>query len=360
MNTINKIKRDSIFKRVTKYAIIILVLGSLLNCHKNDDDVVNSIENQLLGKWEVTGGTFLESQPKYLIFNSNNTVNFLSEHSLGFKANENFDYTVSGSEIKINVQGFFPFEFILEQNTLQIIHGDNALELTKNNSAPTSDDWVKKLSILSKGDPPSGGKVDIAFTYNKTEIVYGMGSAATYISLIDPETFTEVGSIETTKKANVVEVENFGAPDRYLFQSDDNSNLVSVYTMNDGAFQFTLQVDDDISGMASANSDFLWVVSNNNEGSINLVNVADNTIDQSISLGYYNLYGMDYQNNYIYITDGKYLHKCQTTPTFKAVTSYEVSDFAMQGIAFDGTNFWASGFDDLESDYKLVKTNLTL
>jgi hypothetical protein len=69
---------------------------------------------------------------------------------------------------------------------------------------------------------------------------------------------------------------------------------------------------------------------------------------------------MDYQNNYIYITDGKYLHKCQTTPTFKAVTSYEVSDFAMQGIAFDGTNFWASGFDDLESDYKLVKTNLTL
>tara|TARA_R100000935_G_C2841819_1_gene171624 strand:- start:26 stop:721 length:696 start_codon:yes stop_codon:yes gene_type:complete len=228
MNTINKIKRDSIFKRVTKYAIIILVLGSLLNCHKNDDDVVNSIENQLLGKWEVTGGTFLESQPKYLIFNSNNTVNFLSEHSLGFKANENFDYTVSGSEIKINVQGFFPFEFILEQNTLQIIHGDNALELTKNNSAPTSDDWVKKLSILSKGDPPSGGKVDIAFTYNKTEIVYGMGSAATYISLIDPETFTEVGSIETTKKAKVVEVENFGAPDRYLFQSDDNSNLVNV------------------------------------------------------------------------------------------------------------------------------------
>ncbi|MEQ8218495.1 MAG: hypothetical protein RH981_09680 [Arenibacter sp.] len=360
MNTLKKLEKDSIFKRVTKYTLIILVLGTLFNCHKNDDNDDNSIENQLLGKWEVTGGTFLESQPKYLIFNSDNTVNFLSEHSLGFKANENFAYTVSGSEIKINVQGFFPFEFILEQNTLQIIHGDNALELTKNNSAPASDDWVKELSIVSKGAAPYGGNVDIAFTFDKTKIVYGMGSAATYIPLLDPITFTELGSIETTKKAKVVEIENYGVPDRFLFQSDENSNLVSVYTMNNGVFQFTLQVDNDISGMASANSDFLWVVSNNNEGSINLVNVADNTIDQSISLGYYNLYGMDYQNNYLYVTDGKYLHKCQTTPTFKAIISYEVPNFSLQGIAFDGTNFWASGFDDLESDYKLVKTNLTL
>ena len=339
MNTLNILKRDSILKKATKYTFIILVLATFINCHKNDDD--NSIENPLLGKWEVTGGTFLESQPKYLIFNSDNTVNFLTEHSLGFKANENFAYTVSGSEIKINVQGFFPFEFVLEQNTLQIIHGDSALE-------------------LSKGDTPYGGNVDIAFTFDKTKIVYGMGNAATYIPLLDPATFTEVDYIETTKKAKVVEIENYGVPDRYLFQSDENSNLVSVYTINDGAFQFTIQVDNDISGMASVNSDFLWVVSNNSEGSINLVNVADNTIDQSISLGFYNLYGMDYQNNYLYVTDGKYLHKCQTTPTFKAVISYEVPDFSLQGIAFDGTNFWASGFDDLESTYKLVKTNLSL
>ncbi len=38
MNTLNKLKKDSIFKKVTKYTIIILVLGSLFNCHKNDDD----------------------------------------------------------------------------------------------------------------------------------------------------------------------------------------------------------------------------------------------------------------------------------------------------------------------------------
>jgi hypothetical protein len=342
-----------------KHFIILLLSITLFSC-SSDDDNTNLEQDPLLGKWEVSSGIFLESQPKYLIFNTDNTINFLMETGLGFKSNDKIGYTVSGSEININVQGFIPFEYKLDQNTLQIIDGATVLQLIKNDNAPSSEDWIEELSILGNGDAPWSGEVDIAFTYDKSKIVYGMNDAASYIPLIDPVSFTEVGQIATTNRATAVEIEKFEDPDRYLFQSNANSNEISVYKMDDGIYQFNLEADQKISGMASVDSQYLWVASNKDEGSINLINVADNTIDQTIALGYYNVNGLDYQNGFLYIADGVYLHKCQTTPTFKTVATYGIPDFGIQGIAFDGSNFWASGFDEKENGYKLIKINLAL
>lgn len=341
-----------------KYLIILLLSTTLFSC-SSDDDTTNLEQNTLSGKWEVTSGVFIESQPKYLIFNADNTISFLHETDLGFKSNEKVPYTVSGSEIKINVQGFIPFEFILEQNKLQIIEGANVLQLIKNNNSPSSENWVEELSILSKGNAPVSGEVDFAFSYDKTEIIYGMNDEATYIPLIDPITFAEIGQIATTNIATAVEIEKFEDADRFLFQNNANSNEISVYKMDDGTYQFSLEADNKISGMASVDSQYLWAASNEDEGSLNLINVADNTIDQTIPLGYYNVYGLDYQNGSLYIADGKYLHKCQTTPTFKTVATYKLPDFGIQGIAYDGINFWVSGVDVTESGYKIIKTSLT-
>ncbi|MCK0136569.1 hypothetical protein [Arenibacter sp. S6351L] len=350
--------RYLVYLYALKYLMILLLSATLFSC-SSDDDNTNLEQDPLLGKWEVTSGVFIESQPKYLIFNTDNTISFLHETGLGFKANETVAYTVSGSEIKINVQGFFPFEFILEQNKLQIIDGANVLQLIKNNNAPSSENWVEELSILSKGNAPVSGEIDFAFSYDKTKIIYGMNDEATYIPLIDPVTFTEIGQIATTNIATAVEIEKFEDADRFLFQNNANSNEISVYKMDDGTYQFSLEVNNKISGMASVDPQYLWAASNEDEGSLNLINVADNTIDQTIPLGYYNVNGLDYQNGFLYIADGKYLHKCQTTPTFKTVATYEVSDFGIQGIAFDGFNFWVSGFDVMENSYKIIKTNLT-
>ena len=345
-------------KNAITYLIVMLITMTLFNCNNDDDSHTN--QNPLLGKWEVTSGIFLESQPKYLIFNSDNTVDFLFEHDLGFKAIDQIDYIVSESEIEMNVQGFVGFEYTLDQNILSISNGSSTLLLAKNESAPNTEDWVQALSVLSEGDAPWSGEVDIAFTYDKTKIVYGMNDSATNIPLINPTTFTEVEQIATTNIAKVVEIENFAVPDRYLFQSNGNSNSISVYTINNGTYQFSLEVDNKISGMASVNSNYLWVASNEDEGSLNLINVADNTIDQTIPLGYYSLNGLDYQNGFLYVNDGLYIHKCQTTPNFKAVATYKVSNFGLQGIAFDGVNFWASAYHNSSDSYKLIKTNLTL
>ena len=343
-------------KNLIKTTILLFLSVTLFNCNKDDDS--NSVQNQLLGKWEVTSGSIIESQPKYLIFNSNNTISFLFEHDLGFKNYENLEYTVSESLIEINFQGFFEFQYTLNQNSLSITDGFITLELTKINNGPSTGDWIQGLSVIREGNAPWNGEVDFAFTYDKTKIVYGMNSTASYIPLIDPLNFNEVGQVATTNQARVVEVEKFEQPNRYLFQSNSNSNLISAYSMNNNFFQFNLDLDNGITGMGSVNSNYLWVASNNNEGSINLVNVADNIIEQSILLNFYNIKGMDFQNNYLYVTDGKYLHKCQTSPSFKSIKSYEISGFYIYGVAFDGTNFWVNGYNSPEGNYKLIKTNL--
>ena len=296
---------------------------------------------------------FYEERSKDVIID----VSFVSTNASG----EKIDYKcLKLSEIEINVQGFESFQYTLSQNTLSISDGSSTLQLIKNESAPTSEDWIQELSVLSEGDAPWSGDVDIAFTYDKTKIVYGMNDTSTYIPFIDPVTFTEVGLFGTPNIAKVVEVEKFEIPDRYLFQSNGNSNLIRVSSIDGSGTPFNLEVETKIVGIASVDPNYLWVASNDDEGSLNLVNVADNTIDQTIPLGFYNVNGLDYQNGFLYVDDGVYLHKCQTTPTFKAIASYKVPNFGMQGIAFDGTNFWASAFDDTESSYKLIKTSLTL
>ncbi|WP_445733448.1 hypothetical protein [Mariniflexile sp.] len=347
-------------KNSIKFAILFILSALVFNCNNDDDNNVE--QNTIQGKWEVTGGVFLEGQPKYLIFNTDNTVSFLSEEVLGFKTDYKTAYVVnSDTEMEINVQGLTPFQYTLDENALNIADGfGSTLQLIRNNAAPNANDWVQELSILTEGNAPWSGAVDMAFTYDKTKIVYGMNDTSTYIPFIDPATFTEVGLFGTPNLAKVVEIEKFAVPDRYLFQSNGNSNLIRVSSIDGSGTPFNLEVETKIVGMASVDLDYLWVASNDDEGSLNLVNVADNTIEQTIPLGFYNVNGLDYQNGFLYVADGVYLHKCQTTPTFKAIASYKVPNFGMQGIAFDGTNFWASAFDDTESSYKLIKTNLTL
>ena len=337
-----------------------MVTASFFNCSKNDDNKVE--QTTLTGKWEVTGGVFLEGQPKYLIFNTDNTVSFLSEEVLGFKTDYKTAYVVnSETEMEINVQGLTPFQYTLDENALNIADGfGGTLQLLRNNAAPNANDWVQELSVLSEGNPPWSGDVDIAFTYDKTKIVYGMNDTSTYIPFIDPVTFTEVGLFGTPNIAKVVEVEKFEIPDRYLFQSNGDSNLIRVSSIDGSGTPFNLEVETKIVGMASVDSNYLWVASNDDEGSLNLVNVADRAIEQTIPLGFSKVNGLDYQNGYLYVADGEFLHKCQTTPTFKAIASYKVPDFEMQGIAFDGETFWASGNDETTDSYKLIKTNLAL
>lgn len=355
----HKTKKHTMIKNAITYAIVILIATTLFNC-RNDDDDNHSNQHPLIGKWEVTSGSFIESQPKYLIFNSDNTISFLFENDLEFKIIENIPFSVSGSEIEISVQGLASFPYTLNENTLSIIDGATTLQLIKNENAPNAEDWVETLSVLTEGNAPWEGEVDIAFSYDKTKIIYGMNDTSTFISMIDPLTFAEVGLIGTPNIAKVVEIEKSELPGRYFFQSNGTSNLIRVSSLDGSSTAFNLDVETKISGMASVNANYLWVACNDDEGGLNLINVADNTIERTIPLGFYDVNGLDYQNGFLYVADGVYLHKCQTTPLFKAVVSYEVTNFGIQGIAFDGTNFWASAYNDTEGSYKLIKTSLTL
>ena len=109
--------------------------------------------------------------------------------------------------------------------------------------------------------------------------------------------------------------------------------------------------------MASVNSTQIWVASSN-EARLYLYNYSTELIEDTIALEL-RPEGLDYQNDLLYICDGSFLHKCQTTPNFEVLETYGISNFQISGVAFDGTNFWVNGYDTNEDAYKIIKTSLT-
>lgn len=347
-------------KTILKHAAIVFLSLALFNCSSDDDNNNDTLQNPLLGKWEAVSGSLLDGFiPNYIIFNVDDSANLLIERSLGFKNNLETDYSTSGSELTINLQGNINYQYSIDGETLTITGStSNTAQFQKNNNAPNVNDWVQELSVLNQGDAPWDGVVDIAFTYDKTQILYGMNASATYIPLINPQTFEEVGQIASASEARIVEIEKFDVPDRYLFQSSGNSDLITYYTMNDGMVAGNIEIAAEITGLASVNETQLWL-SNNDDRILYLYNYASETLDNEIDIGI-GTFGLDYQNGYLYISDSVSLHKCQTSPDFQVLESYSIPDTEIFGIAFDGVNFWVSGYDYSVNNYQLIKTNLTL
>lgn len=344
-------------KKFIKHTTFILLAIILFNC-SSDDDNKSSDQNPLLGKWETVSGSLVDGFiPKYIIFNNDNSVNLLMERELGFKNTFKTSYSVTQSDVTINLQGDVIYQYIIDGETLTITDGDsNTSQYQKNNSAPNTDDWVQQLSILNQGEAPWEGAVDIAFTYDKTKIVYGMNASATYIPLLSPETFEEVGQITAVSEARVVEIEKYNDPDRYIFQSSGDSDLISYYTVNNGIYAGNIEIASEISGLASVDEAQIWI-SENNDWKLRLYDYNSDVVVNEIQLDR-QTYGLDYQGDYLFISDATSFHKCQINPDFQVMDSYSIPDTQIFGIAFDGTNFWVSGYNN--NAYKLIKTNLTL
>jgi len=344
------------FSKYLTIALLSLLLLLLYNCSNDDNN--SKDQNPLLGKWEAVSGSLLDGFiPNYIIFNNDSIGNLLFETELGFKHNFETEYSVSESEVTFNLQGNIAYQYTLDGETLTLTdQGSNIAQFQKNNNAPEVNEWIQELSILSQGNAPWEGVVDIAFTYDKTQIVYGMNSTTTYIALINPENFEEVGQIPAENRASVVEIEKYFGPDRYLFQSSGNSDLINYYTMNDGMYNDSIEIATEISGLASINATQIWI-SNNYDTNLYLYNYGNDTIENQIDINI-TTYGLDYQNTFLYISNGLNLFKCQTSPEFKVVESYYIPDTDIYGIAYDGNNFWVSG--NTNDGFKLIKTNLTL
>lgn len=351
--------------------LYLLIAIVFIGCSKDDGpeikpiepvaivDPIPEVEKSVFGKWEVTSGQFVTDNTKYVYINEDNTINILSEDTNGFKGSLSTNITVSDNQIVISSGegGSSINNYVHDEDTLTIQppYGGE-VKLSRVNDAPELSNWIIPLTILNEGNAPWDEEVDIAF--NGTHILFGNGYEADNIGLVNPSSFVLEGEIITSKSAFAVEVEKYDGIDKYIFQSDNGSAEFTAFNADTNAQVFQSNaLGPWIKGLASVDETRLWV-SSSNESKLYLYKYeAEDEILETIPLDF-QPHGMDYQNGFLYVSDGRNIHKCKTTPNFEVVASYGIPNRPSYGIAYDGTNFWLNTYSS--DRYKLVKVDLSI
>ena len=342
-----------------KEAIVpLLAITLIISCSKNSDDGNGSQQRSIFGSYELVSGTFIQDNFKYFYINEDNTLNLLGEDELGFRSELASNITVSETQLTANIQyyGNLILNYTLSEETLELnLAGEPPIILRKIANAPNAQDWIQELTIESEGTLAWEEDADIA--WNGSRILLGNGYEADNIGVINPNTFTMESEIITTRSAFAVEVEKNSSVDKLIFQSDNGSTKFFAYREDTNALVLeSMAMGAWIQGLASVNSEKIWA-SSGNEDQLYLYNYNTNITEKTIDVDFQPK-GLDYQEGFLYVSDGQKLHKCETAPTLRCIASYQIPNHQINGIAYDGSNFWVSARNS--SGYKLIKTNLSL
>jgi len=358
--------------------ILLLLLATFVQSCGNDDD--NSRPSQpeqeemeeqeeelasLIGDWDIVSGDFISNQTQYLKVNDN-FLNILMEDSNGFRNELRGNFIATDTQITLDLSlsygGIKIYNYTLTDTTLTLVDSaGNSASFNRLVVPVDAEAWITDITILEQADAPWDESSDIAF--NGTHILLGNGYESDDIGLINTSTIALDGVLTTTQSAFAVEVEKYDGPDRYIFQSDNgSSNIRAAYREDTGDLAFTsMELGPWVYGIASIDSESAWASSGNNRELYlyNYGSATGETITTTLALEN-EARGLDYQNNHLYIcTNGK-IYKCETSPTFRVLDSFEIEGYSAQGIAFDGTNFWLNARPNTGGTYQIIKTNLTL
>ncbi|MFC4097657.1 YncE family protein [Euzebyella saccharophila] len=357
-------------------AFVILTSVMFTNCKKDDDSPQPVIENtspeetteeeipeeeppKIDGTWAVSSSDYYGyKNTSYFIINPDNTLTILNENEMGFRdlSNANYTHDEENSQITINFgYGSSLANYTLTEEELVLSFPDGSVTLSKNETIDDSQ-WVEELTILEEGDAPWTDRVDIA--WNGSQILIGNGYQAEDIGLVNPETFALDGTITTTRSAFAVEIEKYDDPAKYIFQTDNGSSKFFIYSESDNSFEKeSINLGSWLYGLASVDFQKIWAASGN-EDALYLYNYNTDTIEQTIELDGTRPYGLDYQDNHLYICTGYMLYKCDVSDGLKVVNSYTIPDVRIYGVAYDGSNFWVYG--ERGNEGKLIKVDLSI
>ncbi len=317
------------------------------------------------GKWEVTSGQFGMDDSRYVYINEDNTIHILAEDALGFKSDLRTNISVTQDQITLSgggEEGFAIHNYELEADIMTIIppNGEDPILLEKRQNDDEAANWIKNISVLTDGNVPWGRDVDITFdgTY-----ILGYEEMERNILKIDPNTFAVAETISTTNSAFAVEIEKSSTPQRQLFQSNNGNNKFKSYIYSSNELYYTsVELGSWIRGIASVEPGYLWASSSNAEALYYYKSNGSLTpgeILETIALDF-QPNGIDFQDGFLYVTERNRVHKCQTSPTFRAIETYKISNNNVHGIAYDGTNFWLSTgvWSGNNYMYKLLKVDI--
>ena len=316
------------------------------------------------GIWEVTS-EIGSDVAKYVYINDDNTLIILTEDQLGFKRKEKTNITVSIDQLITNsysdgLDGINNYVVNGDVLTLTRAYDSDPVVMERSTTAPNPDDWIIELTILNEGNTAWDRDVDIAF--DGTFLV-GFNASDYNIEQINPIDFSVEGRIPTIHSAYAVEIEKSDDADRQLFQSSNGSSNFHSYIYSSNTLNYTsLDLGPWVYGIASVAPEQLWASSGNNRALYRYFShepISPGEILETISLDF-TPYGLDYRDGFLYITESNRVHKCQISPEFRAIETYELSRHSVSGITYDGANFWLAAQEWDNNTQKLIKIDLSI
>lgn len=353
------------FPQFMKSILLLLALAWQFSCSKDDGPAQQPLleAETVIGQWQVVSGNFRRWATKYVYINDDNTIYFLGEDELGFRDDHRTNVTISENQLTLSGEGqggtsIYNYRLEGENLTIQLPYEAPDVQLKRIDNFPDADSWINTLIPIEDGIALWERDIDI--TFDGLHIL-GYDHDSRDILKINPEDFSVADRIPSSHSANAVEIEKSDAPNKQLFQSDNGSDTFYSYFYQSNALYFTSnELGAWIRGLASITAENLWVSSSNEQSLYRYKSngsLSPGEVLETVPLSF-QPEGLDYQNGFLYVTGYNKVFKCQTSPEFKVVETFDLPGNNISGIAFDGTHYWLSATRWEDNTNRLIKVSM--
>jgi hypothetical protein len=322
-------------KAILDYPLIIIMLLTVSAC-KKDDDSFHDYAPALAGTWRFVRGADPE---KYLVINNDRTCSILSSDAQGLRDRNDAIMMVTGNQLMIDNRdpNVYPnisiYNYKVKGDSLKLSSPEQNITLVRDKNSSASVSWIKFANAELRYKAPVSEATDL--TFDGSVIWYGNGYSTHYLYSLDPLN-GKVDSLLADQYAWAVEADS-----NDLWVSNDGSDNVTRIGKSDGStIAASASMGAWIYGIAK-DGDYLWCYSNN-EGTLYKYKIDDNSVMLSTKVaGNWN--GLAMANNFLYVAANGKLHKCTSEP-LTGTASYELKDYYIFGVAWDGSSIWVSAY----------------
>ncbi len=333
-------------KVLVKVCIALMVGVFISGCTKDSTSTSPSTSvsstSALAGNWVVLSGL---PQTKYLSIHGDNVYFNLHEFAYGLRAMDGGVAQVSGGTIDL---GQSIYNYTVSGDTLQLTAPGQSVVCVRSTTAPSDSQWVSAVKVLDTMSTPIPDATDMTIMGNI--MWYGNGYSSHNLYRINLST-RDVDTLPTTVYAWAVEWDGSN-----LWASSDGSTTIQKIDTATGATKFTsVQMGAWIYGIAWDGT-VLWCTSNNEQSIYRYDPVGDMVLTTyRLGSGAY-AGGVAYANGSLYVCTNGVINKCTTSP-FGTAAAFQIPGIYAFGLAFDGTDFWVSGYDS-QNKYMMYKVAL--
>lgn len=337
--------------------LLAIMIGSITACKKKDDaqPTINAI-----GSWRPTE---TNETLKYVIIGEDGYEHLLQSTTLGLHIKGSSAYTANTDQIYLegsyfNNGGYFNYK--VSNDSLYLEAPGFYKVLLRANDAPAPDAWVKSVNFTPQYPLPFLGNYG-ALEWDGTDFIILSGYIPKRMYKYNPVTQQTYDSVDIVERSYGFCYHNGGIWVND-YQNDDKLHAVNFAT---GAYTTNSVSSGTIPLIPASDGNKIWTFGSDNS-KLYSYNTGTNiftdegTLDEplfssfsgSSSLGA----DMAIKDGHAYLVFGNLIGKFSLS-TLRFVETYQIKNGGVIGIAYDGTDFWANGGNDL-SDLSIGKLNL--